>query len=168
MLDKLVSDAREIGYKAILLDTLPFLKTAIRMYHEYGFYNIPSYNNSPMENLLYMRYDLLGQQTLSGGYTMKRKVIAMCGSMKFMDKIQEMAERLELEQGYVVLGMVSHVLDRDLTENEKEMLGQLHLEKINLADGIFVVNVGGYIGQAVKKEIEYAKARGKEIFYLEP
>jgi len=42
----------------VLLDTLPFLKTAIRMYHEYGFYDIPSYNNSPMEGLLYMRYDL--------------------------------------------------------------------------------------------------------------
>lgn len=99
---------------------------------------------------------------------MKRKVIAMCGSMKFMDKIQEMAERLELEQGCVILGMVSHVLNRDLTENEKDLLGQLHLERINLADGIFVVNVGGYIGQAVKKEIEYAKAMGKEILYLEP
>lgn len=99
---------------------------------------------------------------------MKRKVIAICGSMKFMDKIQEMAERLELEQGCVVLSMVPHVLNRDLTEAEKELLGQLHLEKIDLADGIFAVNVGGYIGQAVKKEIEYAKAKGKEILYLEP
>jgi len=58
MLDRIVSDARSIGYRAILLDTLPFLKTAIDMYHAYGFYDIPSYNNSPMENLLYMRYDL--------------------------------------------------------------------------------------------------------------
>ena len=58
MVERLVSDARKIGYRAVLLDTLPFLKTAIRMYHEYGFYDIPSYNNSPMEGLLYMRYDL--------------------------------------------------------------------------------------------------------------
>ena len=58
MVERLVADAREIGYRAVLLDTLPFLKTAIGMYHDYGFYDIPSYNNSPMENLLYMRYDL--------------------------------------------------------------------------------------------------------------
>ena len=47
------------------------------------------------------------------------------------------------------------------------MLGEIHLSKIDLSDAIFVVNVGGYIGQAVAAEIEYAKQKGKEIIYLE-
>ncbi len=98
---------------------------------------------------------------------MKRKVVTLCGSVRFWNKIQEMSERLELENGYVVIGMVPHVLDRDLTEYEKDLLGELHRIKIDLSDAIFVINVDGYIGNSVKKEIEYAKQEGKEIIYLE-
>jgi len=58
MVLRLMADAREIGYSHLLLDTLPFLRTAIEMYRRLGFYEIPSYNGSPMENLLYMKYDL--------------------------------------------------------------------------------------------------------------
>lgn len=58
MVHRLIADAREIGYASLLLDTLPFLHTAIKMYRRLGFYEIPSYNGSPMENLLYMKYDL--------------------------------------------------------------------------------------------------------------
>ena len=57
--------------------------------------------------------------------------------------------------------------DRTLIEHEKALLGELHLSKIDMSDAIFVVNVGGYIGQAVAAEIEYAKQKGKEIIYLE-
>lgn len=32
---------------------------------------------------------------------------------------------------------------------------------------IFVINVGGYIGESTKSEIEYAKATGKKVNYLE-
>ena len=42
----------------MLLDTLPFLKSAILLYRELGFYEIPAYNDSPMENAIYMRRDL--------------------------------------------------------------------------------------------------------------
>lgn len=99
---------------------------------------------------------------------MKNKVFTLCGSMRFRDKMLETAERLELEKGYVVLNIVPHVLERDLTKDEKKLLGRLHLAKIDMSDGIFVVNPGGYIGEAVQREIEYAKAKGKEICYLEP
>ncbi len=98
---------------------------------------------------------------------MKRKVVTICGSVKFWDKIQEMSERLELENEYAVIGIIPHVMDRDLTEYEKDTLGELHKIKIALSDAIFVVNVNGYIGESVKNEIEYAKQYGKEIIYLE-
>lgn len=51
-------DARAIGYGSILLDTLPFLTDAIRMYRGLGFVDTPRYNDSPMDNLVYMRLDL--------------------------------------------------------------------------------------------------------------
>lgn len=54
----IIEEAKQIGYKHILLDTLPFLETAINIYKRYGFYEIESYNNSPMDNLIYLKYDL--------------------------------------------------------------------------------------------------------------
>lgn len=55
---QIISDAKKIGYMHVLLDTLPFLKSAIHMYKQYGFYEIPSYNDSPMDTSIYMRLDL--------------------------------------------------------------------------------------------------------------
>ncbi len=98
---------------------------------------------------------------------MKRKVVTLCGSVRFWDKIQEVAEKLELEDGYVVIGLTPHVMERNLTANENELLGKLHIHKIDLADAIFVINVDGYIGESVKREIAYAKEKRKEILYLE-
>ena len=98
---------------------------------------------------------------------MKRKIVTMCGSLKFADEIQQIAEKLELEKEYVILGIIPHTMDRDLTEQEAKLLGELHREKIDISDAIFVVNIGGYIGEAVSDEIEYAMMKGKEIIYLE-
>ena len=83
-----------------------------------------------------------------------------------MDKILEVHEQLEL-QGYCVIGIVQHVMARDYTPDEEELLDVIHKEKIRLSDGIFVVNVGGYIGSSTRSEIEYAKNLGKEVLYLE-
>ena len=58
LLEVILQDAREIGYKAMLLDTLPFLKTAIKMYQRRGFYEIPCYNDSPIDTTIYMKIDL--------------------------------------------------------------------------------------------------------------
>ena len=44
----------------------------------------------------------------------------------------------------------------------------IHKIKIDIADGIYVVNVDGYIGSSTRSEIEYAKKNGKEILYLVP
>ena len=47
------------------------------------------------------------------------------------------------------------------------MLDDMHKRKIDMADSIYVINVGGYIGQSTRSEIEYAKKNGKEVHYLE-
>ena len=58
LLERVIADAREIGYKAMLLDTLPQLTAAIALYHKYGFYEIPCYNDSPVESTIFMKLDL--------------------------------------------------------------------------------------------------------------
>lgn len=55
---KVISEARAIGYRYLLLDTFPFLDVAIRMYEKLGFRYIPRYNDSPMDSTLYMQLDL--------------------------------------------------------------------------------------------------------------
>ena len=58
LIEKIIKAAKEIGYSYMLLDTLPFLKGAIYLYKKYGFYEISSYNNSPMKTSIYMKLDL--------------------------------------------------------------------------------------------------------------
>ena len=58
LVEKIISDAGGIGYSEMLLDTLPFLQTAIRMYKKIGFYEIDCYNDSPLDNTIYMKLDL--------------------------------------------------------------------------------------------------------------
>jgi GNAT superfamily N-acetyltransferase len=56
--ERILSDARKIGYRTVLLDTLPFLTAALRLYKKLGFYEVPSYNNSPLAETIYLRLDL--------------------------------------------------------------------------------------------------------------
>ena len=58
LVEKLIDDAREIGYDAMLLDTLPFLKGALHLYAKLGFQEIPPYNISPMETSIFLKLDL--------------------------------------------------------------------------------------------------------------
>lgn len=98
------------------------------------------------------------------------KVVTLCGSTKFKDKFFEAQKKLTLE-GYIVIsvGLFGHAGDTEvLTEGVKTMLDDMHKRKIDMADEIFVINVGGYIGSSTKSEIEYAKAHNKKVNYLEP
>ena len=97
----------------------------------------------------------------------KIKIITLCGSLKYIEKMWVVAEKLSLEKGYAVMGVNPHVIGRPLTEDEISTMKRLHKEKIAISDGIFVVNVDGYIGDSVKEEIAFAKSLNKEIFYLE-
>ena len=58
LIRRILDDAREIGYRHVLLDTLPFLRSAIRLYRSIGFYEIGCYNESPVETTIFMQYDL--------------------------------------------------------------------------------------------------------------
>lgn len=58
-------------------------------------------------------------------------------------------------------------MDEGTLTKTKEMLDDMHKRKIDMADEIFVINVGGYIGDSTKSEIEYAIKNGKKVNYLE-
>ncbi len=66
------------------------------------------------------------------------------------------------------VGLFGHAGDDEVwTEGAKEMLDDMHKRKIDMADEIFVINVGGYIGSSTRYEIEYAETAGKPVRYLE-
>lgn len=110
-------------------------------------------------------------------------VVCLCGSTRFYEAFQRWNYLLTM-QGKIVLSVGFY--RRDLTglepgpkheyhgENigctpeQKIALDELHKRKIDLADSVMVLNVGGYIGNSTRGEIEYAAAHGKPVAYLEP
>lgn len=53
----IVAEAREIGYRTLLLDTLPTMTGAIRLYESHGFAKCAAYYETPLENTVFMRLD---------------------------------------------------------------------------------------------------------------
>ena len=99
----------------------------------------------------------------------KYPVITLCGSTRFKEQFLEAQKRLTLAGNIVIsVGVFGHSGDDEVwTEGTKEMLDDMHKSKIDLADEVFVINVGGYIGQSTRSEIDYALRNGKTVKYLE-
>ena len=97
------------------------------------------------------------------------KVITLCGSTRFREEFLEVQKRLTLEGNIVIsVGLFGHSGDDEVwSDGVKEMLDDMHKRKIDMADEIFVINVGGYIGQSTRSEIDYARRNGKTVKYLE-
>ena len=78
-------------------------------------------------------------------------------------------KRLTLEGNIVIsVGLFGHSGDDEVwKEGTKQMLDDMHKRKIDMADSIYVINVGGYIGESTRSEIEYARKQGKQILYFE-
>lgn len=99
----------------------------------------------------------------------KYKVITLCGSTKFKEEYLNAQKLLTLEGNIVIsVGLFGHSGDNEVwSEGTKAMLDDMHKRKIDMADEIFVINVGGYIGESTRSEIEYAKSTGKGVKFLE-
>ena len=106
----------------------------------------------------------------------KYPVVTLCGSTRFKNEFMEVQKRLTLEGRIVIsVGLFGHSGDSEVWDGmdegtltkTKEMLDDMHKRKIDMADGIYVINVGGYIGESTRSEIEYAKKNGKAVHYLE-
>lgn len=102
-------------------------------------------------------------------------IVCLCGSTRFTEEM--LIKQWELtKQGCIVLSWCalpdSYFQGEDKAyigdqEGVKEIVDEVHLRKIDLANEAFVLNVGGYIGESTTREIEYAKKLGKLIRYLE-
>ncbi len=101
------------------------------------------------------------------------QIIVLCGSTRFYELFQQENYRLTME-GFIVLsvGFFAHAADRahgqsvGITPEQKARLDDLHKRKIDLADRVFVIDPGGYIGDSTRSEIEYAERCGRAIEYL--
>ena len=100
----------------------------------------------------------------------KYPVITLCGSTRFKEQFMAVQKKLTLEGNIVIsVGLFGHSGDDEVwTPGMKEMLDNMHKRKIDMADAIYVINVGGYIGESTRSEIEYALRNGKKVYYLEP
>ena len=98
------------------------------------------------------------------------KVITLCGSTRFKDEFIETQKRLSLQGNIVIsVGLFGHSGDKEVWQDGvKEMLDDMHKRKIDMADSIYVIKVGGYIGSSTRSEIENDIAQGKKVEYLEP
>jgi len=103
-------------------------------------------------------------------------VVTLCGSTRFKEEFYAAQKKLTLEGKIVIsVGLFGHSGDQEVWDGmdegtlgkTKEMLDDMHKRKIDMADSIFVINVGGYIGDSTKSEIEYAINTGKKVEYLE-
>ena len=95
------------------------------------------------------------------------KVITLCGSTKFKDEFIKAQKELTLK-GYIVISPCLFAQSGDkeaLNDDIREMLDDMHKRKIDMSDAIMVIDVGDYIGESTKKEIEYAKSQGKFVYF---
>jgi hypothetical protein len=101
-------------------------------------------------------------------------IVCLCGSSRFVAHMAVIAWEME-KLGTIVLSL--HLLPDSYVgvqsdhqaeaEGIADRMDELHLRKIDLADRVFVVNVGGYIGDSTRREIAYARTTGKEVTFLE-
>jgi hypothetical protein len=107
--------------------------------------------------------------------TRRPSIVCLCGSTRFYDAFQR-ANYEETMKGNIVLsvGFYSHSSEQahgekiGITPEQKAKLDYLHFRKIDLADEVLVLNVGGYIGESTGRELAYAKRLCRKIRFLEP
>ena len=97
----------------------------------------------------------------------KYNIITLCGPIKFKEEFMEVQEKLTLDGNIVFFFFFFNNIKDEIDLKTKKMLDEMHRQKIDMSDEIYVINVGGYIGESTKAEIEYANAKCKKISYLE-
>jgi hypothetical protein len=111
----------------------------------------------------------------TGSHATAPIVVCLCGSTRFFKEFM-LANYQETMAGRIVLsvGFYPHSSEQahgehiGITAADKITLDNLHKRKIDLADEVYILNVGGYIGESTRREIDYAVAHEKPVRYLEP
>ena len=107
-------------------------------------------------------------------------IVCLCGSTRFYDAFvranfqETMAGRIVLSVGFFANASPEQWAIREhgelvgITHEQKHMLDELHKRKIDLADEVLILNVGGYIGDSTRSELLHARTQGKRVRWLEP
>ena len=95
-------------------------------------------------------------------------IVCLCGSTRFMQEFYDANMRETLDGKIVLTVGMSSKGDCKPTDEQKVALDELHKRKIDLADEVLILNVGGYIGDSTRSELEYAQKHGKRIRFLNP
>lgn len=90
-------------------------------------------------------------------------IICLCGSSQYPGAFLDATEK-ETMAGRIVLAMA---FDHTASRWRHEILRELQRHRIEMADQLYVLNVGGYIGESTRAEIEYARSLSKDIRFLE-
>ncbi|MCM0620025.1 hypothetical protein [Nocardioides bruguierae] len=90
-------------------------------------------------------------------------VVTLCGSWRFAAEMERLTAELTLA-GHVVLAPVA--VPREPTPDERERLADVHLRRVAMADEVLVVDVGGYLGESTRREVEHARACGVPVRFL--
>ena len=104
---------------------------------------------------------------LSDGFP---RIVCLCGSTRFSEAFRE-ANLRETLAGKIVLSIGCDFKSDNalgLTPADKSRMDELHLCKIELADEVLILNVGGYIGESTNRELEFARRLHKVVRFLEP
>lgn len=93
-----------------------------------------------------------------------RRIACICGSRRFEQRQLELARQLTIDGKIVVM---PNVFQRDLDEETKANLNLLHLDKVDLADEVWVVtDSDGYVGTSTAREIRHARRKGKALHWF--
>ena len=98
----------------------------------------------------------------------KFDIVTLCGSTRFKDEFFRVYSELSLQGKMVLMPAVfSHADNIELSEDQEMTLKILHCQKIYIADEIYVINPGDYIGEQLTYEILYAMELGKDVTFME-
>lgn len=102
-------------------------------------------------------------------------IVCLCGSTRFYETFQRanyeqtMLGKIVLSVGFYPHSQTqAHGEEVGCTPEQKQALDALHLRKIDLADEVLILNVGGYIGESTRNELRYARELGKPVRFWEP
>lgn len=98
-------------------------------------------------------------------------IVTLCGSAKFERLFHIWNEVLTLS-GHTVFALSVYPSWKDnnknwYTKDEKKLLDEAHLRKIQASDAILVLNKFAYIGESTLAEITFAEKSGKKLYALE-
>lgn len=130
-----------------------------------------------LENRLWWSYSAGVANTMercspSPGEWVSVKRVCYCGSLRVAGEAFKKVEYESVQKGEIALLPCCMYVDiqREFgaESDYKQKADWLHKRKIDICDEVFVLNVGGYIGESTRSEIDYAISIGKPVLYLEP